>query len=87
MPYAPVMEKTPEIVRVAIERRDALELAARIDAIYAEGREREALEAILRAARNARRSGRRARRTPQASVEATLDLVEALARGGLGLEP
>lgn len=65
-------------------RDDAAELAERIEAIYA-SKERQALEAILRAATNARRSGRKARPTPRVGVEATLDLIVAMAQGGLGL--
>lgn len=65
-------------------RDDAAELAERIEAIYS-SKEREALEAILRAARNARRSGRKALPTPRVGVESTLDLIVALAEGGLSL--
>lgn len=44
----------------------------------------EALELIARTARNTRRSARRAQPVPQASIDAVLELIEALARGALG---
>lgn len=46
-------------------------------------REREALERIAGTVRRARRSMRLARPTPREGVEAALDLIGALAEGGL----
>lgn len=76
MPVASEQRYTDELAE------EAAELLSRLEKEIA-GRPVEALELIAQTCRKALKSGRRARAVPQASFEAALTLIAAMAEGAL----